>query len=377
MKTSLLGRDTESPAPVREALIEIKVEYETDIVLSRRLTSQIALLLQSGRFQQSSLGAAVSEVVRVVIQKGRPCSVSYSLEGDGDESVFLIEVSSLGEDGSPGHGIRFTERALMDERVVLDIAKRLVDDLELERTEEGLRVTLRKNLSRFVTAEEIGRVRSRLKSRKPHDLVEELQLQNQELIRALEAYRNRYDELLRLHVDMEESRSILLQSNEDLKESAARDPLTGLYNRLRLKDVFREKLQVARDHEASFSLIFLDVDDFKSINDSCGHLTGDRILVGISDLLSVRLRQQDWFFRFGGEEFVIFPSCCDLKGAACLARSLRESLEKQCFEDLNVTCSFGVTAYRPGDDYESMFNRVDAALYRAKDNGKNRIEVIE
>lgn len=376
MNSFLLDSVKECVIPARELLLDIKVDHDTDIVLSRRLTSQIAMLLQSGRYQQSSLGAAVSEVVRVVFRQGRPCSVSYFLDINGEQSSFLVEVLSLGDDS--GYRPAGIARALHKcDQMAFDVAKRLVDDLELETTEKGIQVTLTKTLPHPLTKQEIEKVRGRLKNRKPHDLIEELQLQNQELIRALEVYRNRYDELLRLHVDMEESRSLLLQSNEDLKESAARDPLTGLFNRLRLKDVFREKLQRAQDNGVGFSAIFFDVDDFKAINDTYGHLTGDRILVGISDLLSVRLRHQDWLFRFGGEEFLILPCSCDLKGATCLARQLRESVEKQCFEDLNVTCSFGVTAYRPGDDYESMLNRVDAAMYLAKDRGKNRVEIIE
>lgn len=360
----------------RDRLLDIRVEHDADIVLSRRITRQIALLLQCSPYYQSSLGTAVSDVVRTVFQRAQACSVLYFLDRTRIAHSLVIEVISertLG--GVPWDGIEAMK--IDGDDPVFRIAQRFVDRLGVDQTERGTRVTLVKKLPRNFSAEEVLRVSGRLKNRKPDSLVEELQLQNQELIRALETYQARYRDLRRQHSHLEESNILLLETNATLQEKAARDPLTRLYNRLRFREVIQEKLYAAASQEESFSIILFDLDDFKKINDSYGHAVGDRVLMEIADVVSIRLREGDWFFRIGGEEFVVIPDHCGLDGAVSLAGQLRECVENHEIEDLIVTCSFGVTAFREGDDYHSVFERVDTAMYRAKEMGKNRVEVIE
>lgn len=360
----------------RDRLLDIRVEHDADIVLSRRITRQIALLLQCSPYYQSSLGTAVSDVVRTVFQRAQACSVLYFLDRTRIYHSLVIEViSERTFAGVPWDGIEAMK--IDGDDPVFRIAQRFVDRLGVDQTERGTRVTLVKKLPRNFSAEEVLRVSGRLKNRKPDSLVEELQLQNQELIRALETYQARYRDLRRQHSHLEESNILLLETNATLQEKAARDPLTRLYNRLRFREVIQEKLYAAASQEESFSIILFDLDDFKKINDSYGHAVGDRVLMEIADVVSIRLREGDWFFRIGGEEFVVIPDHCGLDGAVSLAGQLRECVENHEIEDLIVTCSFGVTAFREGDDYHSVFERVDTAMYRAKEMGKNRVEVIE
>ncbi len=369
-------RITESQYHDRARLLDIRVEHDSDIVLSRRISSRIARLLDCTPFQQSSLGAAVSDVVRAVFNKGKACSVLYFLDRRFDSHTLQIQVICESAAETPVRdGIAWVEFDVDDPEFAAP--GRFVDRLDCDLTEMGSRVTLTKKLSQSFSAEDVLWIRGRLKNRKPGSLVEELQLQNQELIRALETYQARYRELLRHQTSLEESHSMLLETTESLKETAARDPLTGLFNRLRFKDIMQEKLYSAAQTEETFAMILFDVDDFKAVNDGYGHSAGDRVLVGLADVVALRLRQADWFFRIGGEEFVIFPSECDLDGALCLARQLCRSVEEQNIEGLGVTCSFGVSAYRPGDDYHALFDRVDAAMYRAKKNGKNRVAALD
>lgn len=362
--------------PEKEILFEIRVEHESDIVLSRRLTGQAAMLLSSGSYQQSSIGAAVSEVLRVLFEGGCPCSVSWYLDPSGEGQSLCIGVVSQDICSCrPGH--RAVSPASIREDPGLELARRLVDGLDLEEFGKGVRVTLVKYLSRRFAPDEIELIRERLRNRKPENLIEELQVQNQSLIRAVESLRNRYQELLQLHLCLKESNSTLLENNQNLKDSAVRDPLTGLLNRLRFGEIFHDRARRATEMGEPFSLIFFDVDNFKEINDLCGHSAGDRVLVTLADMVTTRLRKGDFFFRWGGEEFLIVPAHCDLEGAIRLAMELRESIEKQYFEEMDVTCSFGVTSYHPEDDDPArIVDRADGAMYRAKKKGKNRVEVV-
>ena len=149
-----------------------------------------------------------------------------------------------------------------------------------------------------------------------------------------------------------------------------RDPLTGLYNR-RVADTVL--MNITYDALSPMGLIIFDIDHFKTINDSFGHLIGDTVLCEISQRCSKRLRNDDIFVRWGGEEFIVFVCGVDGRVATKIAENLRRSIRSQYIEPVGIiTASFGVTEIRDGDTAEIFLQRVDKALYMAKSAGRDQ-----
>ncbi|MCA9082594.1 MAG: diguanylate cyclase [Planctomycetaceae bacterium] len=163
----------------------------------------------------------------------------------------------------------------------------------------------------------------------------------------------------------------------ELKLAATRDALTGVANRGQLETQLRHLLDDFHNHEGTraLSVIFLDVDKFKSINDTYGHKAGDQVLVDLTRLLQHETYSGEIIGRYGGEEFVVLCPDTDLKSAVRRAERLRDAIMKSSIggiSRLNVTSSFGVSTGRLGDSVQTLLERADAALYRAKETGRNR-----
>jgi len=156
---------------------------------------------------------------------------------------------------------------------------------------------------------------------------------------------------------------------QKLEERIFKDPLTGLLNR-RFFNVYLLK-RMNKD-KSPISFILLDLDNFKQINDTYGHDFGDKVLRHVARILKNGIRKDDIAVRWGGEEFGIFVKA-PLNVATKLAERLRRRLEETSIEGIKITASFGVGEYR-GEDPKEFFRKVDEALYRAKRNGKNRVE---
>ena len=162
--------------------------------------------------------------------------------------------------------------------------------------------------------------------------------------------------------------------NRALARQAATDGLTGAVNRLRFEQVLASEIQRARRHGTPLSVILLDADHFKTVNDTHGHLGGDRVLKRLAEIIEAELREPDLLARWGGEEFVILAPGTDLQGACQLAEKLRRRIERATFNGgCSLTCSFGVAAYRSEESPEGFVERADQALYRAKRAGRNRV----
>jgi len=164
---------------------------------------------------------------------------------------------------------------------------------------------------------------------------------------------------------------------EKVSKAAFTDPLTELLNRRSLYSNLSENFANARRYQKKFSLILLDVDNFKKVNDTFGHLAGDKVLVMIGKTLVSLCRESDYCARWGGEEFMILLPNTGLDGAVIMAEKIRRVLEQLQFPISDkVTCSFGVTEYRENiASINEMVNNTDTALYMAKSRGKNRVEV--
>lgn len=164
--------------------------------------------------------------------------------------------------------------------------------------------------------------------------------------------------------------------NQLLEQQAMTDPLTGIYNRLKITKALETEIDRAQRYNSHLSVILLDVDKFKSINDTYGHLEGDAVLKKIADLLTDNIRTTDILGRWGGEEFILLTPGLDLERAAQFAEKLRIAVERHAFPiQRSITSSFGVTVFNTGDTEFTLTNRADQALYTAKQNGRNRVEV--
>lgn len=178
-------------------------------------------------------------------------------------------------------------------------------------------------------------------------------------------------------LELENSNKQLEFVNEKLKMAAIIDGLTGLYNRKEIQSQIEDAL--SRIDEEQFSLVMLDIDNFKQVNDTYGHQEGDTVIVALADILRNRRighKQNVSSGRWGGEEFMVLLRGTDADSAAYIADLLRESFANTTFKEIRPqTVSLGVTQARKEDTVDSLCTRVDMALYRAKKNGKNRVEV--
>lgn len=163
-------------------------------------------------------------------------------------------------------------------------------------------------------------------------------------------------------------------------QSALRDPLTGVGNRLALENTLGREIAIALRHQHKLSLLIVDIDHFKRINDDYGHTTGDYVLKNVAAQLQACCRDSDatyHSYRFGGEEFVVLLNHTDLNGAKVAAERIRASIEEittTCdSQTVKVTTSIGVASLAEGDTTESLFQRADEALYVAKRDGRNRV----
>lgn len=166
----------------------------------------------------------------------------------------------------------------------------------------------------------------------------------------------------------------LEDKNQLLKELSVTDKLTGLFNRTKLDEVLNDNLQMYERYDNSFSVIILDIDFFKKINDNFGHHIGDEVLKDFAKILQSNVRNTDFIGRWGGEEFLIICPETDSAGAVRLANLLREKIYSHDFEAVGrVSASFGVAQVDVGDSSKDLLNKADWAMYSAKAEGKNRV----
>jgi len=165
------------------------------------------------------------------------------------------------------------------------------------------------------------------------------------------------------------------QEKQNIQKIAEYDPLTQIYNRVKFNDLLQEMFYKANRYNQPFSVILLDIDHFKNINDTYGHSAGDKVLVELARLINMSLRETDKIARWGGEEFVILSEHSSLEQSKIFAMRLKLEIADYNFAipQKTITCSFGVTEFRNGDTQAKIFERVDQALYMAKENGRNQV----
>ena len=168
-------------------------------------------------------------------------------------------------------------------------------------------------------------------------------------------------------------------NQEELERLANIDSLTGLLNRGAILRKLSEQMKHAKRYRDELSLSLLDIDHFKKVNDQYGHLTGDDVLEQVAILMWQNIRDADIIGRYGGEEFIIILPRTDLSSALNVAERVRKMIEASKMKDpegnmFGITVSQGISIYKLGEDEHSLISRADNALYKAKGNGRNRVE---
>ncbi len=191
---------------------------------------------------------------------------------------------------------------------------------------------------------------------------------------AEQALADRSRELEILNRELANSNASLAAAHEDLKQLAMRDPLTGAWNRRRLEEIVRQEMLRKERYGHPVSLIFIDLDHFKNINDTHGHAVGDDVLRQFCAIARQGMRATDVLGRWGGEEFVIALPNSGLVIANLLAERIRTAMMAYTFPQVgDATASFGVAECRTGETWEEWLARADSALYAAKQAGRNRV----
>lgn len=217
----------------------------------------------------------------------------------------------------------------------------------------------RQSLERMATVQDLRELERRL-----IEQVQEVQAANDKYRRELDA----------ANLQVAEQQKDL----ESLRGRVGVDFLTELPNRQRLDEQMREYMNRAERYGQKFSLVVLDIDHFKSINDEHGHTAGDRVLRAIAQLLAENKRASDFLARYGGEEFVLLLPETTLENASSIAQKTCDRVRARNFQfqtqPIRLTLSAGVGEVAPGrDTAESLFERVDKALYDAKESGRDRV----
>jgi len=180
--------------------------------------------------------------------------------------------------------------------------------------------------------------------------------------------------LTRYNRKLSEAYELLERRTDELDRLSHTDALTSIHNRLRLDEALTSEVNRYKRYRNQFSLIILDIDYFKKVNDNFGHPIGDRVMIDLCRLIKDQLRSTDVFGRWGGEEFLIVCPATSKDEAIIIAEKLRRAIDSTHFEPIgHLTVSFGVTSIREGDGEKEIVSRADRELYRAKSEGRNRV----
>jgi diguanylate cyclase (GGDEF)-like protein len=186
-----------------------------------------------------------------------------------------------------------------------------------------------------------------------------------------------------LRRDLASSRKRLQASLVKIQDMAIHDDLTGFYNRRHLMELIENEHNRSARTGSTFSMAMLDLDKFKNINDTFGHQAGDELLITFSNIVRNVLRKTDFCGRYGGEEFLVVLTQTDIREAKVFAERMRSCVEECLVLDLgadrkaNVTVSIGLAAHLKNESIDRTISRADEAMYKAKRNGRNRVEVSE
>jgi diguanylate cyclase (GGDEF)-like protein len=191
-----------------------------------------------------------------------------------------------------------------------------------------------------------------------------------------EAFNSMVVALDKARTELDERNELLRAQAATLEELATTDVLTGTFNRRKFNELILAEIERVRRYGHPLSLLVVDIDHFKRINDTHGHEAGDEVLIVLAGLIRAGIRATDSLARWGGEEFVVLSPEVSVEEAAGLAERLRSAARTYKYSFVgSVTASIGVAQHRAGETPDELFARADEALYRAKEGGRDRVEV--
>ncbi len=191
----------------------------------------------------------------------------------------------------------------------------------------------------------------------------------------LKSYHERLQQML---AELEMENTERKHAVKELEKLSETDPLTSVYNRRKFNDILNSEVERSKRYSTGLSIIMCDIDHFKKINDQFGHDVGDNALKVFTSTINNNIREVDMFARWGGEEFMILMPNTSAEIAQAVAEKLRKIIEETEVKKVNTfTASFGVADLNEEDTTESLLKRVDEALYKAKESGRNKVELSD
>ena len=182
--------------------------------------------------------------------------------------------------------------------------------------------------------------------------------------------------IIKANTLLKQAQKDIEEKNKELKILSITDKLTNLYNRRKLDELIEIEIHRSERFNHTFGLAIIDIDHFKSVNDTYGHQVGDKVLIEMANIIQNNLRKTDFVGRLGGEEFVIICPESNIEDLTSLMEMFREKIATYDFDVVhNKTASFGLTLSKKGDSIQSILQRADKALYAAKDSGRNKVVV--
>jgi diguanylate cyclase (GGDEF)-like protein len=220
--------------------------------------------------------------------------------------------------------------------------------------------------------EELSRVSRRIRSGKPG--LEVKDRAGGELGEFIQTFNS-------MSISLKESLEEIQAHSEQMRVMTITDPLTGHYNRRYIEDYLSRELELSVRTGEPLTVLMIDLDRFKDFNDTYGHIAGDEALKQLADLLVQNVRKTDVVSRYGGEEWIVCLSHTGREGGKKIAEKLREATEKNILllkgEETRITISIGLaTAPQDGSSFEEIVEAADAAMYAAKESGRNRVEIF-
>lgn len=281
------------------------------------------------------------------------------------------------------HFYRFL--AATDEKAQEIIEEQQLNDHKEVHDQQGQSLSVMKELATMidkldqVTGEHTEKLDNHLLNLKEYEELSDLNQLKREISEELNLVLSTNHEIHSNIIDAQETVKRLQSKMEEVADMATVDELTGLYNRRALFSRLSEEHSRAERYGQGFTLLLIDIDDFKNVNDEYGHQVGDGILRGLGAFLRQNLRDSDFPARFGGEEFICLLPATDIDHAVQAGNKIRQLLSQSTLSSkktditLHITVSIGISAFASGDDIDSLIKRADDALYLAKRQGKNRV----
>jgi diguanylate cyclase (GGDEF)-like protein len=366
-------------------VVKLAIRNERDTVTARRLAQDVAELAGFAAQVRTKIATAVSEIARnalqyagggiavcSVVEQGRKQFLKFVLkdEGPGIENLQQILDGSYRSRTGMGVGIAGSRKLLDQFTVETEPGRGTVVTM-------GMQLSERAGPRR--TEEEISGWARVLTCNTTPSYVEEARRSSIDMERSLNVAKHREAELSKQLSEVERLNQELKATQRELQEQATIDALTDLPNRRAVLDELIKELARARRTGQPLGVAIADLDHFKQLNDTRGHLAGDNALREAARRMRETIRVYDTVGRYGGEEFLFVLPGCDVQTAAGLAERIRLAVGTEPMlidgDAVRVTCSVGVVCGEIAADVEVLIDIADAALYRAKEGGRNRVEI--